>query len=417
MSVTPIIAQRRPTALRRITRSLLGLRPSAAPPGPAGGWQSEHITADFDDYLSALEKDLAQAKRLIVLEVYIFGDDAIGRRIESALIAAVKRGVRVLVAVDGIGSGAWLERAASGVSRQGVHVRVYHPTPWQLTRFPIPTRQRLAAAGRWFRCFNRRNHRKMCAIDGRLAWVGSMNLTHEHSAALMGDHAWRDTVARVEGDGVRVLMRAFIAAWRRSWRVIGPRLYPSFSVRSLHLSQPLNGLVRLNHGLRMRRLYYHDLLARITHARQRVWIANAYFVPQGSLIKALGAAAANGADVRVIVPAQSDVWFMSYVAATFADALAQVGVRLLKYQPRMLHAKTMLIDDWVSIGSTNLNHRSLRHDLEADVVLTTPASLRAVENIFQEDLAVSLDLTAVSHRPNWRVRAIGNFMLLLRRWI
>lgn len=414
------IAQRRPTALRRITRKLLGLRPPAAPsapPAPTGRWQSERITADFDMYLRELEQDFAQAKRLILLEMYIFGDDAIGRRVEAALIAAAKRGVEVMVAVDGIGSGVWLERAAGELSRQGVHIRVYHPTPWQLAHFSIPTRQRLESAGRWFRYFNRRNHRKMCIIDGRLAWVGSMNLTHEHSAALMGDSAWRDTVARVEGDGVRVLMRAFIAAWRRSWRVAGLRLYPSFSLRSLHLSQPLDGLVRLNHGLRMRRLYYRDLLARITHARQRVWIANAYFVPQGSLIKALGAAAANGVDVRVIVPAQSDVWFMSYVAATFADALAQVGVRLLYYQPRMLHAKTMLIDDWVSIGSTNLNHRSLRHDLEADVVLTTSASVRAVEKILQEDSAVSLDLTADSHRPPWRVRMIGNAMLLLRRWI
>lgn len=417
MPVAPIIVQRRPTVLRRITHSLLGLRPPVAPPIPTSGWQSEYITADFDTYVSALEKDLAQAKRIVLLEVYIFGDDAIGRRVENALIAAAKRGVRVMLAVDAIGSGAWLEHASGELSKQGVRVRVYHPTPWQLAHFSIPTRQRMAMAGRWFRYFNRRNHRKMCVIDGRIAWVGSMNLTHEHSAALMGDHAWRDTVARVEGSGVRVLMRAFIAAWRRSWRVVGPRLYPSFSVRSLHLSQPLDGLVRLNHGLRMRRLYYRDLLARITHARQRVWIANAYFVPQGSLIAALGAAAANGVDVRIIVPAQSDVWFMSYVAATFADALAQVGVRLLHYQPRMLHAKTMLIDDWVSIGSTNLNHRSLRHDLEADVVLTTPTSVRAVESILQQDLADSLDLTAVSHRPSWRVRMIGNIMLLLRRWI
>ena len=417
MPVVPAIAQRRPTGLRCITHKLLGLRPSVAPPAPSGRWQSERVTADFDTYLSELEQDLTQAKRLVLLEMYIFGDDDIGRRIEAALIAATKRGVRVLLAVDGIGSGAWLEHAASELSRHGVHIRVYHPTPWQLSHFSIPTRQRLAAAGRWFRCFNRRNHRKMCIIDGRIAWVGSMNLTHEHSAALMGDGAWRDTVARVEGDGVRVLMRAFIAAWRRSWRVIGSRLYPSFSVRSLHLPQPLDGLVRLNHGLRMRRLYYRDLLARITHARRRVWIANAYFVPQGSLIQALGAAAANGVDVRVIVPAQSDVWFMSYVAATFADALAQVGVRLLHYQPRMLHAKTMLIDDWVSVGSTNLNHRSLRHDLEADVVLITPASLRVVEKVLEEDCELSLDLSAGSHRPSWRVRAIGNVMLLLRRWI
>ncbi len=413
----PPAPKRSPTGLQRLTRTLFGLRPVGAPLPPSGRWLSERVTADFDRYLEDLEADLAQAKRLVVLEVYIFSDDEVGRRIEEALRATARRGVRVLLAVDGIGSAVWLERRAGALAQHGVEVRVYHPPPWQVAGFSVSTRQRLAAAGRWFRYINRRNHRKVCVIDGRIAWVGSMNLTREHSAAQMGPHAWRDTVARVEGDGVRILVRAFIAAWRRSWRVVGQRLHPSLSLRSLHLPLPPDGLVRLNHGMRMRRLYYRDLLARITHARQRVWIANAYFVPQGSLIRALGAAAANGADVKVIVPAQSDVWFMSFVAATFTDALAQVGVRLYSYQPCMLHEKTLLIDDWVSVGSTNLNHRSLRHDLEADVVLTSAESLRTVERLLSEDIAASRDLTAVTHRPNWLVRAFGNLMLIGQRWI
>jgi cardiolipin synthase A/B len=410
------VPRRRPT-LQRITRTLLGLKTPQVAPAPQSHWQSERVTADFDRYLAELEQDIASAKRMVLLEVYILGDDVIGRRIEAALSAAASRGVRVLLAVDGIGSPGWIEQRAGKLSHRGVHVRVYHPPPWQIAGFTIPTRQRMAAAGRWFRYINRRNHRKTCVIDGRVAWVGSMNLTREHSVAELGDRAWRDTVARVEGEQVRLLMRAFIAAWRRSWRVVGDRLQPSFSMRSLHLPQSLDGLVRLNHGLRMRRRYYRDLIARITHARQRVWIANAYFVPQGSLIEALGAAAANGADVRVIVPAQSDVWFMPYVAATFADALARVGVRLYQYQPRMLHDKSVLIDNWVSVGSTNLNNRSLRHDLEADVVLTTPASLRAVEEILTADIAESVDATASTHRPPWWVLTIGTIMLLLRRWI
>ena len=237
MTVGPPHAARPSTTLRSITRSLLGLRPPttpATPPTPTGQWLSERVTADFDRYVSELEADIAQAKRSVMVEVYIFGDDAIGRRIELALRAAAKRGVRVLLAVDGIGSQQWVERRAGDLSQRGVHVRVYHPPPWQVAGFSIPTRQRLAAAGRWFRYINRRNHRKIWVIDGRIAWVGSMNLTHEHSKTLMGDQAWRDTVARVEGEGVRILLRAFIAAWRRSWRVVGTHLHPSLNLRSLH---------------------------------------------------------------------------------------------------------------------------------------------------------------------------------------
>lgn len=408
---------RRPSILRRITRTLLGRHPPLVPPAQVAGWASERVLADFDCYLTELEHDIALAKRLVLLEVYILGDDAIGQRITNALAAAAARGVQVLLAVDGVGSAAWINQHAGDLSHRDVQVRVYHPPPWQVARFSLLTRQRLAAAGGWVRFINRRNHRKVCIIDGQVAWVGSMNLAREHSVAETGGHAWRDTVARVSGDSVRTLTRAYIAAWRNSWRVAGSRLYPSLSLRKLHLTPSLDGLVRLNHGIRLRRRYYRDLIARITHARRRVWIANAYFVPQGSLIDALGTAAANGADVRVIVPARSDVWFMSYVAATFADALARVGVRLYEYQPRMLHTKTILIDEWVSVGSTNLNNRSLRHDLEADVVLTTPASLQTVEQLLTADISASVDITGGVHRPPWWVLVIGSIILLMRRWI
>ena len=311
--------------LRAITRSLFGLRPKPAPI-PSAQWRSEFVTADFDLYLEKLLSDIAHARRLILLEVYIFGDDPIGHRVEDALAAAATRGVKVLLLVDGVGSSYWIDRRAGELSRRGVQVRVYHPPPWQVASFSIPTRQRIAVAGQWIRYLNRRNHRKVCLVDGALAWVGSMNLVQEHSCALRKEQAWRDVGARVTGDGVRILLRAYLAAWRHGWRVLGPRLYPSLSFRSPHLPLPLDGLVRLNHGIRMRRRYYRDLLARIRQARQRVWIANAYFVPQVSLIDALGEAAANGADVRIIVPAQSDVWFMPFVAATFAEPLRRMQV-------------------------------------------------------------------------------------------
>lgn len=414
-AVPPVKRSRR-TSLRSITRGLLGLRAKPAPI-PGAQWRSERVTADFDRYLDELLGDIAKARRLVLLEVYILGDDEIGQRVEDALAAAAKRGVKVLLLVDGVGSGSWVDRRAGKLSRRGVQVRVYHPPPWQVARFSMPTRQRIAVAGRWIRYLNRRNHRKVCLIDGAVAWVGSMNLVRDHSCALLKEHAWRDVGARVAGDGVRIMVRAFLAAWRHAWRVLGNRLYPSFSLHSPHLPLPLDGLVRLNHGVRMRRRYYRDLIARISHARQRVWIANAYFVPQGSLIDALGEAVANGADVRIIVPAQSDIWFMPFVAATFADQLTLIGVHLLQYQPCMLHSKTMIVDDWVSVGSTNLNNRSLRHDLEADVVLRTKESLTAMEDIFAADLKRSVVITGSGERPPWWVRLIGNIVLLARRWI
>ena len=414
-AVPPVRRSQR-KSLRSITRDLLGLKTKPAPI-PTSQWRSERVLADFDRYVDDLLADIGRARRLVMLEVYTLGDDKIGHRVEDALAMAARRGVKVLLLVDGVGSGPWVDRRAGHLSRRDVQVRVYHPPPWQVVRFSMPTRQRMAVAWQWIRYLNRRNHRKVCLIDGSSAWVGSMNLVRDHSCALQKELAWRDVGARVSGDGVRILVRAYLAAWRHAWRVLGDRLYPSFSLRSRHLPLPLDGLVRLNHGIRMRRRYYRDLLARIRLARQRVWIANAYFVPQGSLIEALGEAVANGADVRVIVPANSDVWFMPYVAATFADRLTLIGVHLLQYQPCMLHSKTMIIDDWVSVGSTNLNNRSLRHDLEADVVLRSKESLTAMEDIFATDLKRSVEITGSGVRPAWWVRVIGNVVLLARRWI
>jgi cardiolipin synthase len=399
--------------MRRILRFLRGRRGRVAPSAtaPDHPWRSERVVTEFDDYLTQLEADLAAARTAILMEVYIFGDDEPGARVVAALTAAAARGVQVRLMVDGAGSLTWIRHRAAAASA-GLDLRIYHPLPW-LTTGPLHP-------GAWWRVLsglrrlNRRNHRKVCVIDDAVAWVGSMNIERRHSRACCGDDAWRDAVARIEGGPVELLEAAFSAAWRRAWRVHGRRLRPAFTWRPLHVHAPPGAAVRLNHGFRLRRRYWRELLARIAAARGRVWLANAYFVPRGDLIRALGAAAANGADVRVLTPGRSDLWFMPLVAAVFADRLARLGVHLHQYQPAMLHAKVAIIDGWVTVGSTNLNSRSLNHDLEADVVLAEPASRTVLEEHFTEGLAQSVELTARTHRPGLLTRLVGNTVLILR---
>ena len=410
-TIIPDSAKPRFTTLQRVASALLGRRDI---PLAGGDWLSEYVESDFDRYLDGLEKDIREARHSVLIEVYILGDDEIAERLELALIAAVARGVRVLLAVDGIGSGQWIINRAPALTRHGILVRVYHPPPWIVAGFSVPTRERLAATGHWLRYVNRRNHRKISLIDGAIAWVGSMNLVRSHSRTLSGDHAWRDVVARVTGPGTIILGRAFVAAWMHAWRMRGQRLYPSFTFERKNIRLPLDYLVRLNHGVMQRTRYYRDLLQRISQAKKRVWIANAYFVPQQSLLDALGKAAANGADVQILLPGRNDVWFMQYVARAFIDRLQQIGVCVHEYQPSMLHAKTMIIDDWCSVGSTNLNSRSILHDLEADVVLTKPSSRAALEAIFIHDLKLSLTVTDAQHRPSWWVRFVGSIILIMR---
>lgn len=399
--------------MRHILRFLRGRRDRAAPAAaPAQPWRSERVVTEFDDYIAQLESDIAAARTTILMEVFIFGDDEPGTSVIPALAAAAARGVQVRLLVDGVGSLTWIRHRAAAASTTGIELRIFHPVPWLSTGPLEPGKWWHVLAG--LRRLNRRNHRKVVVIDGAVAWVGSMNIERRHSRTCCGEDAWRDAVARIEGETVGLLEEAFTAAWRRSWRVRGRRLYPAFTWRRLHVHAPPGGPVRLNHGFRLRRRYWRELLARIAAARGRVWLANAYFVPRGDLIRALGKAAAAGADVRVLTPGRSDLWFMPLVAAVFADRLARLGVHLHQYQPCMLHAKVAIIDDWVTVGSTNLNSRSLNHDLEADVVLAEPTSRASLEDHFTEGLSKSVELTVDTHRPTLLTRLIGNAVLILR---
>jgi cardiolipin synthase len=166
---------------------------------------------------------------------------------------------------------------------------------------------------------------------------------------------------------------------------------------------------------RERRENYLDLLLRISRAQHKIWITNAYFVPDGSLLRALSAAAMGGIDVRIIVPGFSDVVFMPWIASAFHLGLLRAGVRIFEYRRSILHAKTLVVDTWGLVGSSNLNHRSLLHDLEIDVEVVTDEGRAALERHFSEDLESSVEVTlATWHNRPWIERTIGRMLLAFR---
>lgn len=380
------------------------------PPALAAAWTEEAVQTDGDAWFAALLADIAGARRSVWFETYILAPDALGERVLAALAAAQERGCDVRLLVDGIGSSAWLHQRRDGACP--VPLRVWNPLPWAAAR-----RASVLRRWRWLAAINRRDHRKACLVDGDRAWVGSLNAAGCHLAELSGAARWRDTGARVRGPGVAALESAFAHGWRRAWPMVGGRVRPRLR-RDPAPAAPACPAVRLNHTPAVRRAMYRDLLARIAAARRRIWISNAYVVPRGSLLVALEAAARRGVDVRILAPARADVPFMPWVGATFADALLRRGVRVLAYLPRMLHAKTMLIDDRALVGSHNLNSRSFMHDLEAEVVLSHPASIAALEAAWSADCAEARELhpPAMAGLPWWQ-RAVGRAMLLAKRFI
>lgn len=375
-------------------------------------WSSERICSEGDTYFAALVADIAAAQHSVDLQVYILEDDEIGRLVTEALAAAQARGVAVRLLVDGVGAAGWI--TAVGRTFRGCSWRVYHPMPWTLLGTYLPTTLALQSRLTGFTLANRRNHRKTCVIDETVAWVGSFNLERRHSRTATGDTAWRDTAARVEGPAVEFLTRAFQHTWKQSWRFGARHLLPSLDLRGrgpkVDPSQP----VRLNGRRSLRRLLWKDLLLRIARAERRVWITTPYFVPTNDLLKALEIAARR-ADVRLLLPAVNDVAFMPWIAAIYAPRLRAAGVRLWAY-PRMVHAKTQVIDDTGLVGSSNLNSRSLLFDLEADVWVAQPQSIAALTEAFEADCGISSEIPA-DHKPAWWRCWLGSTFLLARRWM
>lgn len=376
-------------------------------------WASEAVYCDGDRWFADLLAELNSAQRRIWLESYMLAPDALGERVVAALRAAAARGCEVRLLVDGVGSALWLRGG-----NPGVELRVWNPLPWSAAR-----RAGLFRRWRWLAAINRRDHRKVCLVDDRVAWVGSFNIDGCHVREFSGDHTWRDSGARVAGDGVAELSAAFEQAWRKAWPVVDGRV--RLWLRSAGRGRgpggrgrQRSGDVRLNDTWSTRRAAYRDLLIRLRSARSRIWISNAYIVPRGSLLRALNAAVRRGVDVRLLAPARADVPFMPWIGAIYADALHRRGVRVFAYLPRMLHAKTMLIDDTALVGSHNLNSRSFLHDLEAEVVLRAPASITALEQAYEADCREARELLdPTSGLLPWWQRGIGQTLLLAKRWL
>jgi len=355
-------------------------------------WESETIFHDSNAFYEAILAAVEAAQESIDFEVYIFRDDFLGQRFLEALKRAVSRRVQVRMVVDGFGSADWATRGLPDCVRAGVDARVFRPMPWfffSLTRsayFSFRTIFKLFAA------INRRNHRKFWVVDGRIAFVGSQNITLDHLSFGQGGHGWRDTGISVQGSAIRELIQSFETVWALSWQMGTSKSFFSYR-RFLGRKRMTSDLVRLNDRIGRRRQLFLDLLSRIESAQHRLWITNPYFIPSRRLVSALIQAAKRGVDVRILLPQKSDVLFIRFVSAVFFGQLLISGVRIFEYLPAVLHAKVLQVDEWAIVGSSNLNHRSLLHDLEVDLVVTHPESRQKLAERFLHDLTESREVT------------------------
>lgn len=384
-------------------------------------WKSEHVLIDGDQYFDSLFDEWSRADRTIDFETYIFDDDGIGRDVVRELGKAAARGVRVRLLVDGIGaSGWWQTRGVELAANENIEVRVYHPLLttqlWRRLMIDIGfiRPERKPKRSLVLRRLNRRNHRKVSIIDGQIGFVGSVNVTNCHLRRFYGPKFWRDNCVRVEGPGTLELNNAFEHAWSRSQEVAAPRKLKirfTFRRRVIPTSKP----VSLNYTRRLRKQSRLRFVQSLERTKDRIWISNAYLAPPSNIIRQLRRAAARGVDVRVLVPVQSDVWFMPFIARAYYRALLKSGVRIFEYEPRFLHAKSMILDNEVIIGSSNLNRRSFLHDLEVDVRLDSPESVRKMSDQYLVDISESVEIFDRGTVVGSRLGLLLNY--LFRYWV
>jgi cardiolipin synthase len=365
-----------------------------------------------DNYFAALLADIGTASKSIALETYIFNPDSLGEKIALYLIKAAQRGVQIRVLVDGAGTPLWGEQLTLDMEQAGIQTRIFHPFPWRIwhwSRSHVRTPFLLKIIYLWLK-INSRNHRKICLIDNEIAYAGSFNITQDHLSKAQGGKGWRDAAVKITHIDIQPLYDAFNAAWDH--QPIKERLRKMF--RQINTDP----IFRVNNTRHRRRLLYKDLLQRMLQCNTRIWMTNAYFVPDNFLLRTIIEKAKSKIDVRILLPKHSDIFFMTWASSTFYYNLLQAGARIFEYLPSNLHAKMLILDDWMIIGSSNLNHRSLLHDLEADVKIVDPQAQQQIEQQFLNDLKNASEISL----DNWQVRPfyqryIGKLLLYVKYWI
>jgi cardiolipin synthase len=334
----------------------------------------------------------------INLESYIIEDDEIGRQFAELLLRKRSQGVHVNLVYDSVGSSgtpqAFFDRLRAG----GVQVLEFNPV------------NPLAARNGWV--VNNRDHRKLLVVDGHTAFVGGINFSRVHSGGSFlkksrAPGAWRDTHLRIEGPVVDEFQKLFIGTWTKQG---GAPLavvdyFPALAAKGGEMVRAIGSTPDDPHSL-----IYLTLMSAISKAERRVYLTNAYFVPDPQLIDALADAARRGVDVRLVLPGESDSGPAFHAGRSHYSGLLRAGVKIHERRGSMLHAKTATIDGvWSSVGSTNLDRRSFLHNDEIDAAVLGREFAAQMHAAFSADLEASqaVDLERWEARP---------FALRLKEW-
>ncbi len=335
--------------------------------------------AAFASMFEAIE----QARDHINIESYTIEAGGPGEELARLLVKRCAEGVRVNLLFDSVGSLMTSAEYFGGLRRAGVSLCEYNPVQrWR------------ALLGK---ALHLRNHRKLMVIDGRIGFIGGMNI----STVYASEPGWHDLHLRIEGPVVGRLQQLFTRHWQR---------HADAPMQSARYFPPLAAVgtqrvsVAACEAGRRANPVYSALLGAIETARSRVLLTTAYLVPPRRLLRALIRAAERGVAVELLLPGKSDFWAPLHAGRSHYAALLRAGVRIHEHHDSLLHAKACVIDGvWSSVGSSNADWRSFVHNAEANVVVIDDDFGVQLEAAFREDVsrARHVDADRWSRRSPW----------------
>ncbi len=345
------------------------------------GNKVEIFTSGREKFESLL-RDIESAQRYIHMQYYIFEDDEIGHTVRDILIRKAREGVAVRVIYDHIGSIHVKRRFFREMEEAGI--KVY---PFFRVTFP-----HFATRVNW------RNHRKLCVIDGRVGYIGGMNIADRYIKGVTYG-IWRDTHIRLVGPAVSALQYTFAY----DWNFMGQPVLNEETVAYDCDDNAAAGMQLVTSGpISQWGNIAMVFLKAIANAKRLVYIQTPYFLPTESLLKVLQGAALANVDVRIMIPSRSDSVMLRRASFSYIQECLRAGIKIYLYEAGMLHSKTVIVDDeFVTIGSTNFDFRSFEHNFESNMFIYSTEVNAHMREIFFDDLkeCTRVKLTQWRRRP------------------
>lgn len=345
-----------------------------------------HILQNGKETFEAMFRAIRLAKHHIHLQFYIVEDGILLGELEELLTAKVQEGVQVRLLFDSVGSWRLKTSAIRRLRNQGIQCMSFQPA-----RFP-----------RFGNRINYRNHRKIVVIDGITGFVGGLNFSDRYVDPISENQIWRDTHLQLIGDAVKGLQLVFLTDWffASGEDCATERMFPDAA-----RSKPLPVQIVASGPDSMHAGILQAYFSAITLARDYFWIANAYLIPNESILTALKTAALSGVDIKIIIPEKSDSWLTYFSTQSYLEELMEAGVNIYLYQAGFIHSKAFISDDLLlSIGTANWDQRSFDQNFEINAFIYDSELAAQLKVDFEADLANSilLDLEEFRNRPSWQ---------------